>query len=214
MTRDEKLARLVDAIGDIDDRYLEEARAFQPRRRAFPVRRVLALAASLVLTFAIVLSAALGQKGLGGNGDPDVNPGGNQNGTGNGDHGVALTVEDLLADATATATVLGDQSEIPFFDGRAYLVWQFEGEDVLYMSRALTAREVNALLEEHGKGTSVGSTSPSLTFRLWLVRDDGTVLSPYLNKSDGNISRGCLFDYEAEILPTDSFLSDLAGIFS
>ena len=212
MTREDKLAHLVDAIGDIDDRYIEEARAFQPRRRALPARRVLALAASLVLTFAIVIAALLGQNGLGGNTPPPG--GGNQGGAGDtGDDGT-VTVEKLLADATATATPLADQSEIPFFDGHAYLVWQFEGEDVLYMSHALTQREVNALLNEYGKGTSVGTASPHLTFRLWLVRDDGTVISPYLNKSDGNISRGCLFDYEAEILPTDSFLSDLAGIFS
>ena len=103
--------------------------------------------------------------------------------------------------------------EVTYF-GSTYLILQYEGDETLYRSRDLTAREVERINSLLGKGESVGASSPELLCRVWLVCEDGTVLSPYLKNTDGNKGFAVLFDYEAEILPSSSLISCISDILN
>ena len=104
-------------------------------------------------------------------------------------------------------------NEVTYF-GSTYLVLQYEGDETLYRSRNLTSREVDRILGLMGNGTNVGGESPELLCRVWLVCEDGTVLSPYLKNTDGNKGHAVLFDYEAEILPSAQLISCISDILN
>ncbi len=106
-----------------------------------------------------------------------------------------------------------EESEITYF-GSTYLVLQYADDETLYRSRDLTAREVDRILNLTGTGDEVGSDSPYLSCRVWLVCEDGTVLSPYLKTTAGNKGHAVLFDYEAEILPTNQLISCISDILN
>lgn len=105
------------------------------------------------------------------------------------------------------------KDEVNYF-GSTYLILQYEGDETLWRSRNLTAREIERINGLWGKGDSVGTQSPELLCRVWLVTEDGTVLSPYLKKTDGNKGHAVLFDYEAEILPSSDLISCISDILN
>ena len=105
------------------------------------------------------------------------------------------------------------ENEIDYF-GSTYLILQYEGDETFYRSRNLTEREVDRILGLLGKGDEVGTSSPALLCRVWLVCEDGTVLSPYLKNTDGNKGHAVLFDYEAEILPSSGLISCISDILN
>ena len=105
------------------------------------------------------------------------------------------------------------KDEVNYF-GSTYLILQYKGDETLWRSRNLTAREVERINGLLGKGDSVGTQSPELLCRVWLVTEDGTVLSPYLKKTDGNKGHAVLFDYEAEILPSSDLISCISDILN
>ena len=96
-------------------------------------------------------------------------------------------------------------SEIPRDRGKTYILWRHVDGGKLCMSRALEESEIEAMSESLGVGESVGDKSPTLEFNVWILRGDGSIISPYLIGSEGNIGNA-LFDYEAEIIPQETLI--------
>ncbi len=209
-TQEEKLAYLADEIGRVEDRFLAEAmsyRAIRTRSWKLPT----AIAASLL---ALVVSGSLIWGSLRPS-TPDVPTQAPPS------SGVApiptpppATLDSILAEgAEAPFGIIQSADAIHYFDG-AYLVWQTADSDTLYRSRDLTDSETQRLLSLINKGTHVGSESPRQVCRVWLLCGDGTVFTPYLPATAGNMGTSILFDYEAELHPSKALLSCISDILN
>ena len=210
--RYQKAAYLFSEIGGIDERLLYEAEVYAPRRRVMP--RILLVAACLVLTFSLCLgSVVVASRAidrilpmLQDVAKPDNN---------SPDASAPKTLDEMLVLSRDTAAYDRVRvEEFDFYDGKARLVWQYgEGSEVC-VSRALTSAELVVLEREAVRGKSVGEVSPSLTCRVWISLGDGTVVSPYLELTDGNVGVAQFFDYDAELMPTEEFNSQISDILN
>ena len=195
--KQKKALELFESIGQIDDSLLQEAMEYRPHRLSFS--RFLPLAAALLLC--VILSVSILTVALRNafSPPPAVE--------------TAKTLDEaLLALRDQSPDVLEAESDVPFFDGSAYLVWQYESDGTLCISRPLNADEVKSLGKQFGQGERIGSESAPLSCRVWLLIGNGDVYSPYLSYSAGNVGKACLFDYEAELLPTDAFVATVSDI--
>lgn len=209
---------LLDAIGEIDDIYLNEAMCYKKKKRS-SLSRLLVIAATLILAAVIPFIAIVGASvvsitliGINYlNSDPAVD--------GNEDMADEVYMEDSLSFLMAGISDSGNykfcesEDSIPYADGNAYLVWQYEDESGYHMSRALTDYELDVLINNMGHGREIGGNSPKLKCRVWLLLKDGRVISPYLKVSAGNISNS-VFDYEVEITPTDALSDHISNILN
>lgn len=196
-----KAEYLLREIGEIDDSLVHEAQFYRPERSSRP--RLLLIAAAFVLVFALVIGTPLISKLVSpkAEGEEDVNL-------------QVYALDALISESdTAKYTFVSTSSDLPYFDGGAHVVWQTEDTDGYYVSDTLSKRELSELSASIGKGESVGDTSPEFECKVWILYGDGRVVTPYLKASSGNVS-GEVFDYEAEIIPTDSFVSCISDILS
>lgn len=199
-----KAAFLFREIGSISDNYLQEALSYRKQRTN---TRTWITAVACILAVALVGGGLLYSPAfnlLGNKFDKAENPEAQMTATLDG----FLTEQRLSLHCTA---ILID--EIDYF-GSTYLVLQYEDDEMLYRSRDLTAGEVTRIHQLIGRGEAVGASSPDILCRVWLVCEDGTVLSPYLKKTDGNVGHAILFDYEAEILPSPDLISCISYILN
>ena len=189
-----KAALLLEELGEIGDVYLQEAMTY--RKRRVNARPWIAAAACIL----VVLDNIFG----------GFNKAENQQ------QSAPATLDSFLTENRGTIHCTAvSEDEIDYF-GSTYLVLQYEGDETIWRSRDLTQREVDRIFDLLGKGDEVGSDSSSLELncRVWLVCEDGTVLSPYLKNTDGNKGYAVLFDYEAEILPSSSLISCISEILN
>ena len=204
-----KAAFLLGEIGNVSDAYLQEALSYKKER--FYTRPWVAAVACILAVVLIgggLLNSPLMENIFGGLNKAE-SPKQEQS------TGQTLATLDVFLDAnrkTINCTALS-ADEVNYF-GSTYLILQYEGDQTLYRSRNLTAREVERINNLLGKGESVGASSPDLLCRVWLVCEDGTVLSPYLKNTDGNRGHAVLFDYEAEILPSSDLISCISDILN
>lgn len=199
-----KAAYLLDEIGNVSDVYLQEALSYKKERwNARPWIAAVACILAVAIVGGGLLNSPLMDTILGGFNKAELP-----------DEQVPATLDDFLSAnrETLSCTVIAAE-EVDYF-GSTYLILQYEGDETLYRSRDLTSREVEHITELWGKGNSVGADSPELLCRVWLVCEDGTVLSPYLKDTDGNRGHAVLFDYEAEILPSSSLISCISDILN
>ena len=197
-----KAAFLFDEIGNVGDLYLQEALTY--RKKRVNLRPWIAAAACLLVVVLVggLLRSPVLDNILGGGekAEPETQ--------------APVTLDAFLDANRATLNCTEVQeNEIDYF-GSTYLILQYEGDETFYRSRNLTEREVDRILGLLGKGDEVGTSSPALLCRVWLVCEDGTVLSPYLKNTDGNKGHAVLFDYEAEILPSSSLISCISDILN
>ena len=199
-----KAAFLLDEIGNVSDVYLQEALSYKKERfYARPWVAAVACILAVVLVGGGLLNSPLMDNILGAF-DKAENP----------EVEAPATLDSFLsANRGALNCTAVSENELDYF-GSTYLVLQYEGDETLYRSRDLTSREVDKMLDLMGQGASVGEASPTLLCRVWLVCEDGTVLSPYLKNTDGNKGLAVLFDYEAEILPSSSLISCISDILN
>ena len=116
---------------------------------------------------------------------------------------------DVLQKAEGQAERLS-KDELPLFDGSRNIIWRAENETEYYvmdLSAELDSRELKKLISDHGEELSP-SKAEKITYEVWLTAGDGTVFSPYLKSSEGNVGYGELFSYSPEVTPT----SELADI--
>ena len=201
-----KAAFLLDEVGYVSDAYLQEALTYRKKKTLTrPWMAAVACILVVVLVGGGLLNSPLLDNIFGGfNKAEHENP-----------QTQATVTLDSFLDAnrgTLNCTALSAE-EVTYF-GSTYLILQYEGDETFYRSRDLTAREVERINSLLGKGASVGGNSPALLCRVWLVCEDGTVLSPYLKNTDGNKGFAMLFDYEAEILPSSSLISCISDILN
>ena len=208
--RYQKAAYLFSEIGGIDDRLLHEAEVYKPKSRVMPrillVAACLALTVSLCLGTVVVASRAIDRllPLVQDTQSPDVP-----------DASTPKTLDEMLVLSRDTASYDRVRAEeFDFYDGRARLIWRYGDGDEVCVSRALTAYELSSLEREARKGTSVGETSPELTCRVWISLGDGTVVSPYLKLTEGNVGVAEFFDYDAELMPTEAFNSQISDILN
>lgn len=200
----EKTKRLFRAIGEIDDWLVHEAEVWRPQRSAFP--RMLMIAACLTLALSLSVGAFLiSMRNL--KQDTENAP--------NESDAILSSLDTVLLEHrdTATYTTLSSADKLDFFSGAPCVVWRYADSQSLCVSRKLTAGELQKLTTEIDRGTSVGVASPSLTCQVWILPGDGTVISPYLKSSSGNVGTE-LFDYNAELIPTERFNSCISEILN
>ena len=192
-SRNERTEYLLRQIGEIDDRLLHEAEAYKPvRQKRYDFGL---LAACLVLACFLVIALPLLRSDMKDQNQVDME--------------VSQSLDQVLSSNTLYATNLES------FDGLSYigapkLVWKNDESGKIYMCY-LNKQELARLQGEMGKGEQVESISPTLTCHVWLLDGDGKVLSPYLKDSPGN--EGCtVFDYNAEIIPTETFVECVSEI--
>ena len=199
-----KAAFLLDEIGNVSDVYLQEALSYKKERwSARPWITAVACILAVVLVGGGLLNSPLFDNIFGAF-DKAETP----------EASTPATLDSFLSDnrGALNCTALA-ADEVNYF-GSTYLILQYEGDETLYRSRNLTSREVERVNKMLGKGDSVGASSPDLLCRVWLVCEDGTVLSPYLKNTDGNKGHAVLFDYEAEILPSSDLISCISDILN
>lgn len=207
-----KTAYLFDEIGRIDDRLLQEAMQMDRRFHAVGWRRVMLIAATLSLSLILMLQVVVGlsQKGLFPFLNKEEAP---QDQPQQGDEWALDGVLDEGKESQGVQ-VLASPEEYGFFDGTARLVWQYRGEDTLYVSRPLTETEVGELLRAMTGTKAVAADAEQPLWRIWLVCDNGEVRTPYLESSQGNIGFGDFFDYHAEVIPAEEWISCVSEILS
>lgn len=199
-----KAAFLLDEIGNVSDVYLQEALSY---------RKQSALTRPWIAAVACILAVVLVGGGLLYSPVVDLFNKFDKAESPQEQQPVATLDGFLVANRTALNCTVLAADEIDYF-GSTYLVLQYEGDETLQRSRNLTAREVERINSLLGSGEAVGTSSPELLCRVWLVCEDGTVLSPYLKNTEGNKGHAVLFDYEAEILPSSSLISCISDILN
>jgi hypothetical protein len=216
-----KAAFLLDEIGNVSDVYLQEALTY--RKRKANARSWIAAVACILVVVLVgggVLTSPLFGNILGGGFNkaenpeaagpevekPAMNPSETTKPT--------VALDSYLSENRATLNCTAIQEGNVTFFGATYLLLQYEDDETLYRSRDLTKNEVARILDLVNDGTDVGASSPALLCRVWLVCEDGTVLSPYLKNTDGNKGFAMLFDYEAEILPSSYLISCISDILN
>lgn len=205
-TKEEKIAYLFDEIGGISDVLITEAAYYRPQKRRPPVLKYVGIAASILLCCLILFRVGdlIGSKIFAPkNEETDVtlDP--------------VTSLEVLLTEYSDELqyTTVSSKGELDLFGGEAYLVWQEEGSDTLCISRSLSKAEVQRLKRSIPSGQSVGEAPVSApACRVWIVCGDGTVITPYLMLTDGNVGVGELFDYDPELTPSSSFTSYVSDI--
>ncbi len=204
-----KAALLLDEIGNVSDVYLQEALTY---RKARPIARPWVAAIACILAVALIGGGLLNSPlmdNIFGAFDKSDAPGQE-----NPETQAPATLDVFLyANRTRLNCTAISEGEISYF-GSTYLVLQYEDDETLYRSRDLTTGETKRILALTGNGDEVGNDSPYLSCRVWLVCEDGTVLSPYLKNTAGNKGHAVLFDYEAEILPSTDLISCISAILN
>lgn len=199
--------QLFDTIGNIDDRLIQEAqlpyrKATAPQRKSFTA--IIALAATLTLIVG-VLTATLIAKIVGSH-KSDVNT--DQSPDSYEETVIPqINLSQTLLDAESKAVKVTDD-DIDFFDGKTSIVWKVEGESeyrmVSFTSLSDTAKLKAELQKQTQQIKPEDTESPEC--EVWITFGDGTVVSPYLKASAGNIGYAELFEYSPEIEPSEDLV--------
>ncbi len=203
----ERATVLFQAIGELDDRLLQSALLYRSPKRTPMLRRWLPLAATLTFCAVLILTVLILPAMLKGLLPPAPS-------TDSAPHADMLSETMLSLRNGGEMQALASEEEIPFFDGNAYLICQYTEDGSFYISEALTERDAEHLTSALGIGKSVDPDAEPLECRVWLVLGNGDVLSPYLALSDGNVGKATLFDYEAELVPSQEFINSVSGILN
>ena len=199
-----KAAFLFSEMGGIDDYLLQEALIYRPTQARASGAWIVAacLAMSLMIVLGVVMIGNLaGIK----NENPQINEELSPS-------PASTTLDEFLIahGAEIAHTTVTEKEQLDLF-AAPVVVWQSTADGELFVSRPLTDGEIKQLTSRAGNGTDVGEKAPSQVYHVWILTGDGTVTTPYLKASVGNIGT-TLFDYEAEIIPTDEFTSCLKEI--
>ena len=189
---------LFDAIGDVDDRLIQEAQApfvkTAPSRR-YNTKAIIALAATLTVTL-MILSTVMIAKVVGEllKNDIDDLPGQSP------DVETSASLDHVLINCTPDATIIESAEDIDFFDGNTKIVWQVEGESSYRMVTLTSKYDATTLkkrLEQADQSKPADTENAQCD--IWITFGDGKVVSPYLKNSTGNIGYAELFEYSPEV---------------
>lgn len=210
-----KVSDLIDAIGQIDERFIEQARIATPftflrlhRRRSRLLPTLLAAAISLAAILSVTLYLATANRGDKAPEEPGVTQGGVIGDS--PDSADLLTVELLAMSDSSKAAQKIEKPDRAFADGVCRLVWTLDGES--YYAVSVTDSDDLAKLRDYllePSSFESGSGDPG-DLRFWICTGNGLSASPYLLY--GAWGCGNLFDYRPETVPSDSFSSFLVQL--
>lgn len=225
--RKEKLAEyLFDEIGGIDDSIIASAMGSYPQSRRITIRRKATVIIAALLSLSIFTALFLGVLNQANEdsfepsdkSDPVMDGADDENdddsdthyGT---DHLTLATRLNSLKD-TVNAEKL-DASEIKYFDGYARIVWKYSDENYYRVCR-ISSSDLTRLTTkiENDQGKLVESAEKGSVEGIWISFGDGKVITPCLLSSEGNVGYGSVFDYTAEVEPSEalaSFICDIIG---
>ena len=232
MNKDQKNEYLFSAIGEIDDRFLEEAISYRhPSRKKKYWIPVLAACLAVFfaifssLSFAVVASAftlaattPLGMLILVylGSEAPSQSPSQPEQAPEQTPDRYASLDELFEAQKGSDAQkennlVYLSEDELEYY-GDACIIWQYE-EGGEYCVVPVTEYELSDIQVMMGRGRDVGESSPKNSCRVWICDGKGNVRSPYLKNGAGNQDVE-VFDYEAEIIPDEDFVQCISDILN
>ena len=211
MKRDQRARanRLLDAMGGIDDRFLNEAIQYRTARPPIrhSLRNFMAVAAVAALLLVAVTGPLSGLLDL--NKSDSLAP----------EQGTEIsqkptTLDGLLKGCTESLSFTAYAPDADtFFDGGVRLTVEDRATGTLYVSRPLSTSEQNTLLREfQASAQQVAPTESPVTYRVWVLLGDGRVVTPCLNPAQGTVGYGTLFDYESERVSTELFLKLLTNL--
>ena len=182
---------LIDAVGQIEDKYIYEAQSYAPKKRlpAY-VKGAIGLAASLLIVISAFVPLYLFSQVRGG---------------ANSSKGEHMTLQAQMYSALINSSAASFK-ELPEIDGAA-LVWQ-DQSDMGYRVVHISAAESKSILSARGKPVS----NPENTgVKLWVLTEDGVYMTPELKKSNGNTDIKA-FDYLPEVQITDAAAKTIISI--
>lgn len=201
---------LFDELGLISDAIITEAAEYRGNSyaRGSSFRRIL-IAAAVMMTFVTVLTAMFVIGFI------------RENLVVKEDLGESYPVysqsmsEALNKAESSESVIYCSADELDLFDGVTKLIWQSEDSDGYYVMAITNTEDKNAL--DRALNSTYSSANKSVSesdenVSVWISFGDGSVTSPYLEKSEGNVGYGELFNYSPEIVPSDSlvrFVDDL-----
>ena len=197
--------RLFEAFGEIDDTIIKGAEAPYVRKsngvRFTKFASVSATVAVLLVCMASVLVISNRDKS---NNDMSFAPDEIEVSDGSS----IQSLEDVLHNAIESQAVcFSSAEEIDYFDGEISLIWKFAGEEDYYslkFSENVSMSTIKNNLSTSTKQIDANSLN-AIVCNIWVSYGDGTVISPYLKDSCGNIGYAELFEYSPEIEPSEEF---------
>ena len=197
--------RLFEAFGEIDDTIIKEAEApYVIKSNGIRFTKFASVSATVAVILVCMASVLVIGNRDKSNNDMTNAPDGIE------DLGQSSikTLENVLHEAVETDAVrLNSVNDIDYFDGEISLIWNFEGEDDYYSLKF--SKNVAQATIKNNLSTStkqIDATSLSVVgCNVWISYGDGTVISPYLKESCGNVGYAELFDYSPEVEPSEKF---------
>lgn len=222
---------LLEAIGEIDDRFIFEAESYERKKSSLPLRKLIIAAVALSLVFTFTLSLGIGLM-LGSSRDKVDNdsagaPNEDQDGADDGFNNAGANDENIkpqpittLEDTLESVRYSSEELKSPFerdmlFDGSTKLIWKYSDEEsyrVCTISSASDTKSIQRALEHKKDFSEVSEPAVDSIDGFWICFGDGLVYTPYLKSSDGNVGYGELFDYEQELEPSKSFATFIREI--
>ena len=199
---------LFDAIGMIDDRIIAEAQVpYRAPKSKNAFKFLIAFScvfAVIALSLGSFMIADLTDKFFPLNEEDHLPPATNYG-----------SFEQLLnsAASNSAATQL-ESKEINFFDGDTKLIWRFENEskyNVITVSSDSQIKQIRAAIKNNSYKISP-EAADSVECQVWIAYGNGTVVSPYLADSAGNIGYAELFEYSPEVEPNEDFVKVIEEI--
>ncbi len=193
--------RLFSAIGELDERFIGEARQTRTARSA--MRYAPAMAAALVVL--IIISAFVGY----------LAPTAPNEGPGEA-YSPSNRVENGVIDSSAGAILSNAEvkhcESLTLRPGNApLLVWQNLGESG-YRVVELSSSDLQGLLCFEGERVGERAVQDAYVGGVWIVLTDGRVVSPYLAPDGGNYGYLELFSYSPEMIPSENYAARLETV--
>jgi hypothetical protein len=225
--RDQKHSKdselLLEAIGEIDDRFIFEAENYERKKSSLPLRKLIIAAVALSLVFTLTLSFGIGLmltniKDL----IEDSFDGATEETQDDADNKIEpgvqpiTTLEDALHSVKFSSESFSTTLERDMlFDGSTKLIWKYSDEEsyrVCTISSNYDAKQLRKQLEDKNGFKDVGESAADSIDGFWICFGDGLVYTPYLRSSGGNVGYGEIFEYEQELEPSKSFATLICEI--
>ena len=192
MNKKEKAQLLFERMELIDDKFVDEAANYVPKKEV--IRRKFAVVMALAACLSILIAFGIGSMFL----RVDKN-------AGNESYPEIITISSVLKKSSLLSRSV-DPAKLDLLDGESRIIWQ-DTESGEYYQVKVSADQQSTLKRLNSSAKNVTDTDSE--FRIWFVSDTGEVTSPELTESSGNVSCGTLFSYDPELELTDTFLERL-----
>lgn len=207
---------LFEAIGDIDDRLIQEAQV--PFVKTAPSKRcnlkaIIALAATLSIVIGMLGAFAV-SRFIGNVIDSALNDKADE---GESSQIFESSLSQTLIDASDMPSVSKcEADEIDFFDGNTSIIWKASDENEYCVFTLTSTSDVTRLKTELSKVKEDISpeNAENSQCEVWVTFGNGTVVSPYLKNSAGNVGYAELFEYSPEVEPDAAFAEFVNDLIS